>query len=65
MKLGTLNDVYDEWEDEHGIPFNKKFEELPSLDEMPDEVDTSEMTTFEQLALKELDEIRQLLKEKK
>lgn len=65
MRLGSTSEIYDKWEDENNIPFSTKFDEWPPLDEMSDEIDLNGMTLFEQIALKELDEIRKLLKEKK
>lgn len=60
MKVGYKEEIYNEWEDEQGIPFSWKFKEASSLDN-DDELLLDDFPPFEQLVLRELDEIRKSL----
>lgn len=65
MKLGYREEIYDEWEDENNIPFCTKFTEYPPLDEECEVYLDEYFTLPQRLIIRELEEIRQLLKELK
>ena len=65
MKLGYREEIYDEWEDENNIPFCTKFTEYPPLDEECEVCLDEYFTLPQRIIIRELEEIRQLLKELK